>query len=382
MMDDPNITMEEYIKLQAEKAQRHGWTYNWETVTYGKSYYDDLEFFTDFEADYPAIVYNDALTSNENIPSKPPRHLWLRCEVERYTKEIVQDYEQRLNMIFGRQVNRVHILDFEGLTVEMRQALTDRLRMEYTRAGGQVLFTSHVWRRLFEIQGPLVCGARRSMTWRQFILALGLHTAEEIAGDGFEARISLDGDFLRVFPSYTSVRDPLRILCHRLIVVSIYGRGQAPKKVTATDLFYLRSMDEGTTVNVPYLLAQYLFRHAKGGKRGAKLSGGYFVGRLVEHFGLVTEEGLKGLTVVVGELRVIDMDELVRLRICERLGYIWAWVAMGPKRQPIDVAGAPEVTEGAPVVNEGVLVIPAPVQRHTMHRTDDASTSAPQQPDP
>ncbi|GKC08179.1 hypothetical protein Tco_0999789, partial [Tanacetum coccineum] len=31
------------------------------------------------------------------------------------------------------------------------------------------------------------CGATRSMTWRQLILALGLHTAEEMAGDGFEA---------------------------------------------------------------------------------------------------------------------------------------------------------------------------------------------------
>ncbi|GKB40406.1 putative reverse transcriptase domain-containing protein, partial [Tanacetum coccineum] len=458
MMDNPNLTMEEYIKLQAEKAQRHGWTYNWETVTYGKSYCDDLEFFTDFEADYPSIVYNDALTSNVNVPSKTLvsiynaikadidfsisfsesdnedytfisdknsfsykliplndlkpkpvndhveiktelcsenvdinpmdsvvcisydttpvefdeyletnhdkkselsetsnfiliikvmsrisfhegkplifiiKNLYVpfgipfdpklfykdgvytrrlrrpRCEVERYTKEIVQDYEQRLNMIFGRQVNRVHILDFEGLTVEMRQALTDRLRMEYTRAGGQ----------------------------RQFILALGLHTAEEMAGDGFEAYWA-DGDFLRVVLSYTSIRDLLKRPYHRLITVSIFGSGQAPKKV-------------------------YLFRHAKGRKRGARLSGGHFVGRLVEHFGLVTEEGLQGLTVVVGELRVIDMDKLVRLRICERLGYIWAWVAMGPKRQPIDVAGAPEVTEGAPVVNEGVLVIPAPVQ--------------------
>nr|GEV54212.1 hypothetical protein [Tanacetum cinerariifolium] len=72
MMDDLNITMEHYIKLQAEKAQRLGRTFNWETATYGKSYCNDLDIFIDFEADYPAIVYNDALTSNENFPSKPP----------------------------------------------------------------------------------------------------------------------------------------------------------------------------------------------------------------------------------------------------------------------------------------------------------------------
>ncbi|GJW12912.1 hypothetical protein Tco_1578739 [Tanacetum coccineum] len=92
---------------------------------------------------------------------------------------------------------------------------------------------------------------------------LRLHTDEEMAGDGFEA----------------------------------------PEKVTATDLFYLTSMDKGTAVSIPYLLAQYLFRHDKRRKRGARFFGEYFVGRLVDHFGLVTEEGFQELTVVVGELR-------------------------------------------------------------------------------
>ncbi|GJT00106.1 hypothetical protein Tco_0821275 [Tanacetum coccineum] len=35
-MDDPNITMEEYIRLEEEKAHRYGKVYNWETATYGK----------------------------------------------------------------------------------------------------------------------------------------------------------------------------------------------------------------------------------------------------------------------------------------------------------------------------------------------------------
>ncbi|GKB47957.1 hypothetical protein Tco_0898710, partial [Tanacetum coccineum] len=237
--DNPDLTIEEYIKLEAEKARRRGRNFNRENATYDMA----------------------------GLPPRAQRHLWLRYEVEGYTKEIVQDYEQRHATIFGRQVNRVHILDFEGLTEEMRQGLPDRLRMVYTGAQGQVLFTSHAWRRLFEIQGPLLGGATRSMTWRQLILALGLHTAEEMAGDGFEAYwlgstraipnkrdlraywtvISSDGDFLGVVPSYTLIRDPLRRLCHRLISFSISGRAQAPEKVTATDLFYLRSMDEGWT---------------------------------------------------------------------------------------------------------------------------------------
>ncbi|GKB87602.1 hypothetical protein Tco_0959874 [Tanacetum coccineum] len=33
-MDDPNMTMEEYIRLEEEKARRRGKVYNWETATY------------------------------------------------------------------------------------------------------------------------------------------------------------------------------------------------------------------------------------------------------------------------------------------------------------------------------------------------------------
>ncbi|GJX96412.1 hypothetical protein Tco_0352210 [Tanacetum coccineum] len=260
---------------------------------------NDLDFFIDFENEFPAIVYNDALTSksnfsteptlcpqhinkfylkdetslseddeveqsvlyfndllplkivypddlksdkgnddneidiiqysrdNENtnkllkenmapLPPRDQRHLWLHYQVVGYTEDIVHDFEQRLETIFGRQVNRVHILDFEGLTLDIRHDLVKRMRMVYTRDDGQEVFVSHTWRRLFGIQAPLVqefileffstcmigdemgldvagtlCfqlgGARCSMTWRQFILALGLHTAEEMAEDGFGA---------------------------------------------------------------------------------------------------------------------------------------------------------------------------------------------------
>ncbi|GKE43221.1 hypothetical protein Tco_1470505 [Tanacetum coccineum] len=58
-------------------------------------------------------------------------------------------------------------------------------------------------------------------------------------------------------------------------------------------------MDRGTA-NVPYLLAQYLFRHAEGRKSRARLSRGHFIGRLAAHFGLVMNHGLRGLQVAPG----------------------------------------------------------------------------------
>ncbi|GJT13434.1 hypothetical protein Tco_0860476 [Tanacetum coccineum] len=42
------------------------------------SYFDNLDFFKDFEKEFPAIVYNDALTSKSNFLTEPtvnPQHI-------------------------------------------------------------------------------------------------------------------------------------------------------------------------------------------------------------------------------------------------------------------------------------------------------------------
>ncbi|GJS95646.1 hypothetical protein Tco_0802614 [Tanacetum coccineum] len=264
------------------------------------------------------------------------------------------------------------------------QTLGDRLSMVYAGDDGEALFTSHAWRRLFEVRELLVIEfileflstyrmsdtemgldvvdtlcfqlgrAKRRMTWRQFILALGLHSEEEIAEPGFGAywtgservipdkgdlrdywmEMSSDKDFLGLAPSFVHIRDP------------------GAEKVTGVDLFYLRTIDRGTA-NVPYLLAQYLFHHAEGRKSGARLSGGHFIGHLAAHFGLVGDQGLKGLSVDVSELPVIDLHELARLNICARVGNTWAWVAPGPERQQAAAASASGAVEGAPAADEG-----------------------------
>ncbi|GKB07274.1 hypothetical protein Tco_0835558 [Tanacetum coccineum] len=71
-MDDPNITMEEYIRLEEEKARRRGKVYNWETAKYGKIWDDeDVHDLRSVETEFPAIVFDDAFTS-EVTPSYEP----------------------------------------------------------------------------------------------------------------------------------------------------------------------------------------------------------------------------------------------------------------------------------------------------------------------
>ncbi|GKC09881.1 hypothetical protein Tco_1001491, partial [Tanacetum coccineum] len=403
-MDNPNITMEEYIRLEEEKARRQGRTFDWQTARYGKreyyeaeddsftdvrteypaivlddisdatfsheptvspldnndidfkisfdesndedcmivfdensffckiisvdnlktdsenendkvnmpsspspeltiGYFDDLDFFKDFENEFPAIVYND-LKSKSDPPNEP--------SVDRYDKGIIHSYEQRLETIWGRPVNWVHVLDFTGLKDDMRQTLGDRLSMVYARDDEEALMSdTEMGLDVADTLCFQLGGARRRMNWR----------------------------------------DPVRRLCHRMIACSIFGRGQEAQKVTGVDLFYLQTMDRGTT-NVLYLLAQYLFHHAEGRKSGARLSKGHFIGRQATHFGLVGDQGLRGLSVVVIKLSVIDLHELARLNICLRFGDTWAWIAPGPERKQAAAAGAPGAAEDAPATNK------------------------------
>ncbi|GJV14371.1 hypothetical protein Tco_1359694 [Tanacetum coccineum] len=62
-MDDPNITMKEYIRLEEEKARRRGKVFNWETAKYGKIWDDeDVHDLRSVDTEFPAIVFDDAFT--------------------------------------------------------------------------------------------------------------------------------------------------------------------------------------------------------------------------------------------------------------------------------------------------------------------------------
>ncbi|GKD18445.1 hypothetical protein Tco_1207603, partial [Tanacetum coccineum] len=365
-MDNPNITMEEYIRLEEEKARKHGKVFNWETAKYGKIWYDedihnlisietefpaitfndqissektlscepavsslnkeidfkisfddsndedytvifdknsfsykiistndlktdsendnenvnmpslsppeptvscfdDLDFFKDFENEFPAIVYNDARTSKSDLairhmalPPRDQRHQYVRCEGLQYTDADIVDFKTRLTRIYRR----------EGcLRSEFREAILD---LDTLRA----------------LQFQLG-GARRRLSWRQFIIP-----DKGDLRDYWEG-ISSAGDFLGTAPSYTFIRDPILRLCHR-----------------------------------------YLRLFTAGRKSKALISGGQFVARLAKHFRLLTEERLQGLTVIAPALPVIDIAELVRLQICVEINDTWACIALGPERQP------------------------------------------------
>ncbi|GJS78747.1 hypothetical protein Tco_0728628 [Tanacetum coccineum] len=71
-MDDLNIIMEEYIRLEDEKARKHGRVFNWETAKYGKICYDEyIHDLRSVETEFPAIAFIDEVSSEKTLSCEP-----------------------------------------------------------------------------------------------------------------------------------------------------------------------------------------------------------------------------------------------------------------------------------------------------------------------
>ncbi|GJS42322.1 hypothetical protein Tco_0567365 [Tanacetum coccineum] len=548
-MDDSNITMEEYIRLEEEKARKREKVFNWETARYGKIWYDkdvydlrsvenefpaivfndnmtsnetlscepivgslnyneidfrisfdesddedytvvfdknsfsykiistndlkmdlkndnekvnmplfpspeptvssidDLDFFNDFENEFPAIVYNDALTSKSDFSTEPtlcPQHinefdlkdepsLSEYDEVEKnvlyfndlfpfniiYPDDLKSDKgndDNEIDMIYSSGGNetiygsnkilegsndkiskvfimRSFVMELNVIIVAWNYLVNGMLLnliknlyvpfdipfdpKRYYKDGdctrifwrprygsstkrletpGQSVFTSRAWRQLFNIRGPLVHnlileflrGVRRRMSWREFMLALGLHTAEEIQTAGFglywtesATRIPDKGDLSAYWIGISSMRDFL-------------------------------GMDVGS-VNVPYLLARYLRLFTLGRKQGEMISGGP-----------ARQEGDAG--------RVVD-EAPVTPRGRDEDEEIPQVVPPPPTTQGERISRLEEEVHGMREALQGhregrctlhkIFKVTGRVLEMHQARTDSASTStAPQQPDP
>ncbi|GJY14682.1 hypothetical protein Tco_0385104 [Tanacetum coccineum] len=144
-------------------------------------------------------------------------------------------------------------------------------------AKGQSMFTSRAWRLLFDIRGPLV---------HELILEFFIHLVlEMLCFDLYTARalqFSLGGR-----KGISSTRGSECLLDRGSHFGGFSG---IPPSYTPTGI-YTEGMEVGS-VNIPYLLARYLRLFTSGRKQGEMISGGQFVSRLAENFGLLTEERL------------------------------------------------------------------------------------------
>nr|GEX91776.1 hypothetical protein [Tanacetum cinerariifolium] len=286
-MDEPNITKEEYIRLKEEKARRHGKVYNWKTATFGRIWYDDdIHDLRSIEIEFAAIVFSDKLTYEVAVSCETMR-MTRSSTKELFTpfKDSKREFRSSRKRFKTLSLDESRSPDFDLFSdqeeyseeevaetmAETMEQYMSKTRVDY---GSGIAMPKIEDKDSFELKGQFLKELRdntfsgsnhedanehieKVLEIIRCILGRECE-ADPRQGDlsAYWVGISSTGDFLGTTPSYTSIKDLILRLCHRLIAYNIVGRSQALEKVTMTYLFYLRGMDVGS-VNIPYLLARF-----------------------------------------------------------------------------------------------------------------------------
>nr|GEX76849.1 hypothetical protein [Tanacetum cinerariifolium] len=322
-MDDPNITMKEYIRLKEEKA---------------------------LETEFPTIAFNDEV-SFEKILSCEPTVTSLNDEIDFKVSYNDSDDEENtdpklsdpyavltnintaypfLNTPYPPSEQKVHGLEYTDVGIadfEERGPLVRELILEF-------LSTLRFREVLLDVDAPgtiqfQLGGAMRRLSWSQFILALGLHTREEMESPSF-ARFAA-GRKSRAHMS--GGQFVARLAEHfRLLIEEILGR------LTFIALELL-------------IIVMAELPDAAVGAPG-----------VAQDAPVIDEDDQANLTPVQAppSLPPPAAAKTIPYRMAKLEED--AWVAMGPERQPDAAVGAPGVAQDAPVIDEDDQANLTPVQ--------------------
>ncbi|GJW56615.1 zf-CCHC domain-containing protein [Tanacetum coccineum] len=106
------------IKLEEEKAHRHGKVYNWETATYGRIWYDDdVHDLRSIEIEFPAIVFNDKLMSE----------VALSCET---TVSFLDDNKIEFRISFDESDDEDYTVIYDKNSFSYKIIFVDDLKMD------------------------------------------------------------------------------------------------------------------------------------------------------------------------------------------------------------------------------------------------------------
>ena len=261
--------------------------------------------------------------------------------------------------------------------VGVSAALDPYIIRSYTRH--QATFVDYGWQRLFDISDDTYLeltveflttlkfsladrsitdeclsfrlgGIRRRCTLMEFAARVGIYTEEEVNSPEFisffqRAHCQAPAEFnaaglwselTRPVQRYNasvatvvSMHQPLHRIMHRLITTTIATK-PSPEKVSHHDLFLMWGLlNETRHLNLPYLLAAFLYEKGGGARNNSTVCGGQFVTRLAQSYNI----NLQGLTSV--PCQKITMGGLQRLHVLEYRdgGYMFILQAPAPAQQ-------------------------------------------------
>ncbi|GJY32953.1 hypothetical protein Tco_0417422 [Tanacetum coccineum] len=302
--------MEEYIRLQEENALSRDETFNWQTTTYGKREYcnDEDYSFTNFETEFPAIVFDD-ITSNTT----------LSCES---TVSPLNDNKINFRISFDESDDEDYTVIYDENSFSYQIIFVNNLKTDSENDNDKVNMT------LFSTPEPEVSYSNDL----DFFIDFENEFPAIVYNDALTSKLDLLTE-PTISPQHIDefkLKDETSLSeCHEKEQNVLYFNDLFSFNEIYLDDLKSDTDNDNDEINIeqpsedmsviplPNVINVDIGAYAQG------------------------DDGLRGLSVVTRELSLIDMGELIKLTICMEVGDNWAWVALEEKRQPVAVSAAP-----------------------------------------
>ncbi|GKA51233.1 ribonuclease H-like domain-containing protein, partial [Tanacetum coccineum] len=151
-----------------------------------------------------------------------------------------------------------------------------------------------------------LCGVEKVLTLPEFAVLLGLYEKDELNHGLFGihfTRLEVDDKLFNheVFwqkigkptstnPRTSLIKEPLMRIVHKLLVGYLVHRAGSKERCQKRDMWIMSTLEELRGINLAWVIAEHLCKHAPGLKENSLICGGHYVTKISHLLGYLNEE--------------------------------------------------------------------------------------------
>ncbi|GJS09328.1 hypothetical protein Tco_0366124 [Tanacetum coccineum] len=125
-----------------------------------------------------------------------------------------------------------------------------------------------------------LCGVEKVLTLPEFAVLLGLYKEDELN----------HGKSTSTNPGTSLIKELLMRIVHKLLVGSLVHRAGSKERCQKRDMWMMSALEVSRGINLSWVIAKHLCKHAPGLKENSQICGGHYVTKIAHLLGYLNEE--------------------------------------------------------------------------------------------
>ncbi|GJT00094.1 ribonuclease H-like domain-containing protein [Tanacetum coccineum] len=151
-----------------------------------------------------------------------------------------------------------------------------------------------------------LCGVEKVLTLPEFAVLLGLYEEDELNHTLFAihfTKLEVDDKLFNheafwqrirkptsTNPRTSLIKEPLMRIVHKLLVGSLVHRASSKERCQKRDMWTMSALEESRGINLAWVIAEHLCKHAPGLKENSLICGGHYVTKIAHSLEYLNEE--------------------------------------------------------------------------------------------